>query len=55
MISLVASEYGYKNKEVAEYIGKDPMVVTRHLKERESFRGEIERVVDYLKGVKANV
>ncbi|MBI5212130.1 MAG: transposase [Nitrospirae bacterium] len=55
MISLVASEYGYKNKEVAEYIGKDPMVVTRHLKERASFRGEIERVVDYLKGVKGNV
>ncbi|MBI5213886.1 MAG: hypothetical protein HY957_11055 [Nitrospirae bacterium] len=48
-------EYAYKNREVEEYIGKAPMVVTRHLKERASFRGEIERVVDYLKGVKANV
>ncbi|HCL80864.1 MAG TPA: hypothetical protein DHW81_01105 [Nitrospiraceae bacterium] len=55
MISLVASEYGYKNKEVAEYIRNDPMVVTRHLKERANFGGEIERVVDYLKGVKGNV
>lgn len=55
MVSLVASEYGYKNREVAEYIGKDPMVVTRHLKERASLEEEIERVIDYLKGVKANV
>ncbi len=55
MISLVAGEYGYKNREVAEYMRKDPMVVTRHLKERASSTGEIERVVDYLKGVKANV
>lgn len=31
IISLIANEYGYKNKEVAEYIGKDPMIVTRHL------------------------
>ena len=55
MISLIANEYGYKNKEVAEYIGKDPMIVTRHLKEMDNSRGEIERVVDYLKGAKANV
>ena len=31
MVSLVAGEYGYKNREVAEYMRKDPMVVTRHL------------------------
>ena len=37
------------------HLGKDSMVVTRHLKERDSFRGEIERVVDYLKGVEVNV
>lgn len=55
MISLVANEYGYKNKEVAEYIGKDPLVVTRHLKERVNFADKIERVVDYLRGGKTNV
>ena len=55
MISLVASEYGYKNKEVADYTGKDPMVVTRHLKERASLTGEIEHVIAYLKGRITNV
>jgi hypothetical protein len=30
LFSLVASEYGYKGKEVAEYIRKDPAMITRY-------------------------
>ena len=54
-MSLVASEYGYKNKEIAEFIRKDPVVVTRHLKERAQSEEEIEKVIRLLKGKRANV
>jgi hypothetical protein len=36
LFSLVAHEYGYKGKEIAEYAKKDP-AVTRHLKEKRDF------------------
>jgi len=49
MMSLVAHEYGYKGKEIAEFIHKDPVVVTRHLKERATSENEIEDVVNALK------
>ena len=55
LMSLVASEYGYKNKEIAEFIRKDPVVVTRHLKERAQSEEEIEKVIRLLKGKRANV
>lgn len=55
LMSLVASEYGYKNKEIAEFIRKDPVVVTRHLKERAQSEEEIEKVIRLLKGKGTNV
>jgi hypothetical protein len=55
MMSLVANEYGYKNKEIAEFIRKDPVVVSRHLKESAYLEDEVEKVIDFLKGKRANV
>lgn len=55
LLSLVASEYGYKNKEIAEFIRKDPVVVTRHLKARAEWEEKIQRVIKFLKGKMANV
>ena len=34
LLSLVAKEYGYKGKEIGQYIRKDPAIVTRDLKEK---------------------
>lgn len=48
VFSLVASEYGYKGKEIARYIRKDPAVITRYLKEGSSLREEVEKVVKHL-------
>lgn len=48
LMSLVAAEYGYKGKEIAEFIHKDPVIVTRHLKEKESLRAETERLINAL-------
>jgi len=42
MMSLVAHEYGYKGKEIAEFINKDPVVVSRHLRERAASEKEME-------------
>src|SRR4030043_1265951 len=55
LLSLVANEYGYKGKEIAEYIKKDPAIVTRHLKERNDFRREIEKLIKVLKTMRPNV
>jgi REP element-mobilizing transposase RayT len=54
LFSMVAFEYGYKGREVAEYIQKDPAIVTRYLKEKGDFEREIERVIKMI-GKKANV
>ncbi len=48
LMTLVANEYGYKGKEIAEYIRKDPAVITRHLKERDKLKKEVEKVIDGL-------
>jgi len=55
MISLVANEYGYKNKEIAAFIRKDPVIVTRHLKEKADLEDDIERAINLIKGKRANV
>ncbi len=41
LFSLIAKEYGYKGKEIAGYIQKDPAVVTRYLREKEESSGII--------------
>ncbi len=55
LFSLVANEYSYKGTEIAEFIRKDPSVVTRHLKQQEDFRDRIEKVITLLKSDKAKV
>lgn len=49
LLSLVAKEYGYKGREIASYLRKDPTVVTRYLKERDSLKEEMAHVFKSLK------
>ncbi|MEW6418686.1 MAG: transposase [Nitrospirota bacterium] len=49
LMTFVAKEYGYKGKDIAKYINKDPVVVTRYLKERNNFTEEIEKICSSLK------
>lgn len=55
LLSLVADEYGYKGKEIAVYIRKDPALITRHLKEKADLRLEIEKAIKTLKNARLNV
>jgi len=48
IITLIADEYGYKRKEIAEFMEKDPAVVTRYLRERQSLALEMESVMKIL-------
>lgn len=41
-------EYGYRRKEIAEFIKKDPTVVTRYLRKRQSLALETEIVMKIL-------
>jgi len=52
VMSLVAREYGYKGQEIAEYLRRDPAVITRYLKEGERLEGEVERVHETLRSNK---
>jgi REP element-mobilizing transposase RayT len=45
LVSLVAKEYGYKGQEVAEYLWRDPSVITRYLKEGNRLGSEVEKVL----------
>ena len=55
LLSLVADEYGYKGKEIAGYIRKDPALITRHLKEKADLKIEIEKIIKTIKDMRANV
>ena len=52
VMSLVAREYGYKGQEIAEYLRRDPAVITRYLKEGKRLEGEVEKVHEALKKTK---
>jgi hypothetical protein len=41
LFSLAAKEYSYRGKEVAEYLEKDPAVVTAYTKGREELKKEL--------------
>ena len=49
LFSLVAKEYGYKGKEIAKFIRRDPAVVSIAIKDRKNFEREIEDVMRLLK------
>jgi REP element-mobilizing transposase RayT len=49
VMSLVGKEYGYKGREIAEYLRRDPAVITRYLREGKKFETDIEKVHENLK------
>ncbi len=55
MLSVVAHEYGYRGKEIAGYMRKDPALITPHIKEREEIGKDTAQVITTLKARKANV
>ena len=55
VLCLVAYEYGYKGKDIAGYIHKDPAMISRHLKEKADLRGEAEKLIKTLKDMRPNV
>ncbi len=48
IITLIAEEYGYKRKEIAEFMEKDTAVVTRYLREKQNLALEMESVMKIL-------
>ena len=48
LLCLVAKEYGYKGKEIAGYIRRDPAVVSIALKERKRLEKDMENMIKYL-------
>ena len=52
-MSLVAKDYGYKGQEIAGYLGRDPSVITSHLREREKFESEVEKLHEILRTKKS--
>ena len=45
MFSLAGREYGYKGKEIAEFLGKDPASVTGYLRRGQDLRAKMERLI----------
>jgi chromosomal replication initiation ATPase DnaA len=54
LLSLVAHEYSYTGKGIADYMRKDAALITRHLKEKELLKQDVERVVETLKRINVN-
>jgi hypothetical protein len=48
LFSLAGREYGYKGKEIAEFLGKDPAAVTGYLRRGQDLRGKMERLIPRL-------
>jgi hypothetical protein len=49
LFSILAKEYGYKGREIAAYLRKDPAAVTGYLRSGRDVRKEVEAVVAALK------
>jgi hypothetical protein len=48
LVSFTAREFGYKGKEIALFLQKDPSVVTRYLKDVENFKADMEHILKLL-------
>ncbi len=48
LFSLVAHDFGYRGREIAEYMRKDPALITRHMKEK-GMKRDAARVIETLK------
>ncbi len=55
MFSLAGKEYGYKGKEIAEFLGKDPAAVTGYLRRGQDLRGKMERLIPGLEAPGKNL
>lgn len=55
LFSLVAHDFGYKGREIAEYMRKDPALITRHIKELKELKSDAARVIALLKDWTENV
>ena len=49
IFSLLAKQYGYRGKEIAEYLKRDPSVITIYLKEGEGLEWHAGRLIEDLK------
>ena len=54
MFSLVAHDFGYKGREIAAYMRKDPALITRHIKQKE-MKKDAAKVIAKLKERKPDV
>jgi putative transposase len=50
LFSLVGREYGYKGKEIAAFLGKDPAAVTGYLRRGQDLREKMERLILFFEG-----
>ena len=55
LFSLAAREYGYKGKEIAAYLSKDPASVTGYLRGGQDLRDKKERLDLLLGGIRNNL
>lgn len=44
LMSLVAKHYGYKGRDVAEFLMRDPSVITRYMEEGNRLGNEVEKI-----------
>jgi putative transposase len=51
LFSLAGREYGYKGKEIAEFLGKDPAAVTGYLRGSQELRAKMENFILHLDAV----
>jgi len=55
LFSLVGREYGYKGREIAEYLGKDPAAVTGYVRRGQDLGDEMEKLILFLEGTRKNL
>jgi REP element-mobilizing transposase RayT len=55
LLSGIAKEYGYRGKEIAEYMQKDDSVITRYLREKVGLKESINKVMEELRDWNHNV
>jgi hypothetical protein len=55
LFSLAGREYGYKGKEIAAFLEKDPASVTGYLRGGQDFQGKEDRLIALLDGDRKNL
>ena len=55
LMRLAAREYGYKGREVAEFLRKDPAAVARYLRDKDSFYDKMDKLFLTLGDTEQNV